>query len=84
MTTVTLRIAYEWTCNSCGSDNFCRAIVLDPQSDDVKQMTEALGENYSLSDVTQLLGGTSEDNFVHVPSTVTCQRCGARYETTEA
>lgn len=71
---VELHCAYLWTCDSCGRDNFLRAIVCEMTQEDITAMMEEHG-------------GEPEDwktgEWMTRPDEVTCEHCGAEYETEE-
>ena len=73
MEKVELRLAYEWTCDSCGRDNFLRSIRCD----------ESRFTADELSELRQEHGVEPEDvgEFCLRPSTVTCRFCDAEFET---
>jgi len=67
---VELRIAYNWTCEKCGLDNFCRAVVVEMSEEDLQELRGVHGvESHETGD------------FVTRPDRVTCSACGSMYET---
>jgi hypothetical protein len=70
--TVELHLAYLWTCDNCGRDNFDRAVsvpasavTLEGQSEEVREWIES---------------GESGD-FQAKPDRVKCLHCSAEYDT---
>lgn len=70
-----MRTAYEWTCDECGRDNFCRALPLP--AEDVKRVLVAVGT----LEPTAALPPRYADQFVSFPAEVTCGHCDSTYET---
>lgn len=68
---VEMRLAYEWTCPSCGRDNFERALVAELSTEDKAEMLEDLGYE------------PEPGEFMTRPDDVTCPHCGAEFETEE-
>jgi DNA-directed RNA polymerase subunit M/transcription elongation factor TFIIS len=62
-------MAWEWTCDNCGRDNFCRSIVAD-----ANQIDEALRHNDMTEDEIE------DGQFQMQPTTVKCQHCGTEYD----
>ena len=75
MEEVDLRQAFEWTCDNCGQDHWERAIVVDPQSDEAKEL---MSKEYARQ--RKLAGITLDTEIVMAPSQVTCQVCGTSYK----
>lgn len=76
MKTAELHTAYQWDCEECGQENFCRAVVWEITQDDAAFMQEQYGEAPE--------GPWTTGNWVSVPAEVTCSRCGMTFATTES
>jgi hypothetical protein len=64
-----LHIAYTWDCESCGRENFCRAVRPSLAQDEIDEM--------------RLEHGIEEEDqgeWMMAPATVTCEHCLANYE----
>jgi hypothetical protein len=71
-TLITLRPAYEWTCEVCGRDHFERAIAAEMSADDREELLEAQG-----------LEAWEEPQgvWLMMPNKVTCNHCKRKFET---
>ena len=74
MKKVELHCAYEWTCDECGRSSFVRAITVEMTPEDIRDMIAEYG-------------GDGEEwqtgNWMTRPREVTCEHCGATFETEE-
>lgn len=71
---VELHNAYQWDCEECGKENFCRAVTVEMTPEDIEEMQAEHG-------------GDSEDwqtgEWMTRPDEVTCAHCGKTFETTD-
>lgn len=67
-----LHQAFFWTCDNCGRDQFERAIMVDADEDEVRQLRDAAG-----------LQPWEDGRFIAAPTEVTCQECDHTYATEE-
>lgn len=63
-----MRIAYEWTCEECGRNQFESAITMELTDEERQEMSEDFAEGEGV-------------DFVSYPDEVTCPDCGTTYET---
>lgn len=70
---VAMRPAYEWTCDACGRDNFCRTIEVEASEDELR-------EHMGLDDWQSLPDGFG-GSWYGYPETVTCDYCESSFET---
>lgn len=77
MREVELHLAFMWTCDDCGRDNFCRSVSI-PLSDmspgDIEQACEFIGCEP---------GDLPDGNLQTRPTRVKCPHCAAEFDTTE-
>lgn len=71
MASVELHQAFLWTCNSCGRDNFARAVTLEPASIDLDDEPE---------EVREWLADGQEGAWLTTPDRVTCGHCRAEFD----
>lgn len=69
---VSLRLAAEWTCPECGTDQFERLARIEMSPEDLISKKEQDG-------VLEGEGGM----YVLMPEEVTCDRCGNTYKSVE-
>jgi hypothetical protein len=74
MKTVELRLAFTWTCDECGIDNFTRGVTVPPASIHEDEIDESIQE--------WIESGLSGD-FLTIPDTVKCQDCKAEFKAIE-
>lgn len=70
--TVVLRTAYAFDCEDCGRENFGRSLALECSPEE----EEELRLNHGIDP-------WDTGNWVQRPDKVTCQFCGAEFETEE-
>lgn len=74
MSRAELHAAFAWDCDSCGRENFVRAVTVEMSQEDIEGM---IAEH----------GGDPEDwrtgHWESRPDEVTCQHCGTEYEVFE-
>jgi len=76
--TVEMRPAYEWTCDSCGRNQFESAMAADfGDADRLAAAKEAGLVDEFADEIPDELTG----DFVTYPDSVTCRHCGALFET---
>jgi len=75
---IEMRPAYEWTCESCGRNQFESAMVADFSEEERLQTAKAMGlvDEYCTEVPEDLTG-----DFVTHPETVRCNHCGESFET---
>jgi hypothetical protein len=75
---VEMRHAYQWTCESCGCDQFETAMVAEFNEEDRLETAKRCGliEEFATEVPEELQG-----DFVTHPERVTCNNCGASFET---
>lgn len=75
---VELRPAYQWTCDSCGSDNFESCVVAEFSDEDRIEQAKRMGviEEWE-ENVPDMLDG----EFVTYPDNVKCKSCSTEYAT---
>lgn len=75
---VEMRPAYQWTCDSCGRDQFESAIVADFSEEDRLETAKSLGlvEEYATEIPEDLTG-----DFMTYPDSVKCNHCDSEFET---
>ena len=66
-TTTELHLAYVWDCDTCGRENFERAIVYEPSPEDREDAKDA-GEEFA------------SGHWMTRPENVECKHCGAKFE----
>lgn len=74
-----LHSAFVWDCDNCGRENFVRSVTVEMNPDDPEDaelIAIAREESGHLGDVTGF--------WQMAPDDVTCQHCGAEYETNAA
>ena len=71
--TVELHIAFTWTCDDCGMDNYVRSINVEMDEHQAFHERDRMG-------ISQEGGGT----FCTMPRGVTCHSCGARFVVQQA
>lgn len=76
---VELRMAYEWTCEDCGRNNFKSSLEMDSGEEGRLNDLKRLGmvEEFSETIPEELEGG----KLFSVPSDVVCTHCGSAFET---
>lgn len=67
MASVELRLAFEWTCDTCGRDNFERGVPAD--DNDRQAVAEQLGEEAIVN-----------SEWITKPDEVECEYCGDWFE----
>ncbi len=67
-----LHCAYEWTCDECGRNNFASAITVEMTPGVIAGM---IGEHGGEE------GNWHTGHWMTHPEEVTCQHCGATFET---
>jgi rubredoxin len=70
---VSLRLAAEWTCPECGTDQFERLARIEMSQEDLQAKKEEDMVN----------GDEEEGMYVLMPSEVTCDKCGRSYKAVE-
>lgn len=70
MNPIELRPAYAWTCDDCGALNFTEGIVVEADSDTMRELREDHG-----------IQPWEDGDFIQMPETVKCRRCGEVYST---
>lgn len=73
-TKVELHSAFQWDCDECGCENFCRGVTAELNEEDKQHMIEDHG-------VDPEYCGTGD--WMLAPETVKCDHCGAEFETEE-
>lgn len=72
---VELHDAYVWDCDSCGRENFERAVVVAPESLDPETraaLADVAGDDWITGD------------FTTRPDVVRCRACGAEFDAEDA
>ena len=77
--TVEIHQAFVWTCDSCGRDNFERAIAVSPEEIDPSDIPVDDPETAEM--IREWIDGGGEGAFVRAPANVTCPHCGAEFGT---
>ena len=72
MESVELRLAFEWTCDACGRDQFSRAVIVELDPEEVVSIRERHG----------MVAGEGF-HFITKPETVQCKDCKRIYRTTD-
>lgn len=67
---VELHLAYMWDCNSCGCENFVRAMVPSLSDEEIEELRDEHG-----------VQPWETGKFTTAPSSVKCSHCGAEFET---
>lgn len=65
---VELRAAWEWTCEECGEDNFCRSVTVLVAEDELVDYPPEIHDDLR------------QGAFYSMPASVKCQFCGAEYD----
>lgn len=68
MQTIELRPAFVWSCETCGRENFARAVVAEMSEDDRTELKEEFG-----------MDEVVEGDFLMRPNEVTCEHCGETF-----
>lgn len=76
---VEIRLAFEWTCEECGKDNFEHTITQTLTRDQQRAMFEEHNIINEWEDVPENMGF----EFNACPKIVKCDYCGEEFETTE-
>lgn len=71
---VELHCAYQWDCEECGKENFCRAVIVEMTPEDRAEMRKRHGGDDE---------GWETGNWMTRPDEVTCSSCNAVFETVE-
>jgi hypothetical protein len=72
MTTVELHMAFLWTCDDCGRDNFVRGVTVAPEAIDPDELP---------GDVAEWLDAGGDGGWMSAPDRVTCEHCRATFDT---
>ena len=77
---VQLHIAFTWTCDHCGKDNFERSVVFRPE-----MMASCKPDNETKQEMERLreAGIDSSGEWVTKPERVTCGHCGGQFEVSD-
>jgi hypothetical protein len=67
---VTLNPAFSWTCEDCGRDQFTRGIAVEMSEEGRAELNEENG-----------LGPEPDGVWMMMPEQVTCEHCGAMFDT---
>lgn len=65
-----LHLAYQWDCDECGVENFCRSIKYHRTPEDEEEIRERFG-----------IEPWEEGEFRTRPTKVVCSACGTIYQT---
>jgi hypothetical protein len=80
--TTEIHQAYFWTCDDCGQDNFERAVRVDPESVEGRDIGEFAKQAISeAGDAAEALGIVIDGDWLMAPSQVKCAHCGAEFQT---
>lgn len=77
---VELHPAHIWTCEDCGRDNFERCVEAEMPDDERAEMFRKF---HHMQEYEELPEGWEGFGMVTAPEEVTCQHCGAEFETEE-
>lgn len=75
-----LRVAYGWTCDNCGRDNYVEGMAVDMPKSEQEAQLRHMGMLEPYEELPDDVGG----EFVMIPDWVTCTHCKGSYETEEA
>lgn len=73
-----MRPAYEWTCDECGRNQFESCIVAEMSPEERLEMAHDLG---LCNELAEIIPDLLQGDFVTYPDSVTCNACGANFET---
>lgn len=79
-TKIELHPAYQWDCDSCGRENFARAVVaeLNPENPEDAELIEIARAE------SEHLIGDIKPFWMTEPEEVVCAHCGAEFETVDS
>lgn len=75
---VEMRPAYEWTCEECGRNSFESAMVAEWSPEERVEQARHMG---LIGEFDTVIPEELTGDFVTHPDEVTCQHCGATFET---
>lgn len=70
---IELHVAFQWDCDSCGAENFCRGVIHEMSPEDQQEI--AAGTRTEP-------GFWQTGDLIACPEEVTCKDCGCTFETT--
>lgn len=75
---VEMRPAYQWICDECGREQFESCQIAEWSDEDRIQYAREIG---LIDEWCESLPEDLAGDFITYPSTVTCEGCGASFET---
>ena len=75
---VELHLAFLWTCDECGRDNFARAVTVAPESVDLENLP--VGSHEEGERIREFLEAGNEGGFLQAPTRVRCAHCHAEFK----
>ena len=74
--------AFLWVCDDCGRDNFERAIRVERESLEGREIAKLVDEVATeANESAQALGIDVDADWLMAPTRVRCSHCGAEFET---